>query len=327
MRVLVTGATGFIGSHLVPRLVEKHEVSCLVSSTAIGTRPLPHDTRITFGDLTDASLVEGLVRQIRPEAIIHLAAVTPVRYSFEFPAIYQTVNFAGTVGLVQGALRLESFERFIFASTMETYGWQSQRVPFTEGLRQSPASPYAVSKLASEQHLQMIGRATGFPHLVLRPCNTFGRRHEAGYVVEYVVSRMLKGCPVDLGTPDAVRDFMYVDDHVEAYLRALAAPLAAGEEVKRSLAADPNAYVFNIGWGSEIRIADLAERVRQATGFTGAVRTGFPADYPSRPVVEPYLSVDAAKARAQWGWAPRVALDDGIRRTIETWQAAHRIEE
>jgi UDP-glucose 4-epimerase len=324
MRLLVTGSTGFVGSHLLPRLVEKHEVTCLVSSTAIGTRPLPRDAQICYGDLTDAPLVEGLVRQSRPEAIIHLAAVTPVRYSFQFPAIYQSVNFAGTVGLVQGALRLGSFDRFVFASTMEIYGWQAPRTPFREDRRPHPASPYAVSKLASEQYLQMIGRAAGFPHVVLRPCNTFGRRHESGYVVEYVVTRMLEGCPVHLGTPEAVRDFMYVDDHVNAYLKALDLPLGAGEPVKRRLEEDPHAYVFNVGWGSEVRVADLAERVRKATGFTGEVQAGFPPDYPLRPVIEPYLSVDAAKARAQLGWTPAVTLDEGIRRTIETWRAAER---
>jgi UDP-glucose 4-epimerase len=325
MRVLLTGSTGFVGSHLVPRLVERHEVTCLVSPTAIGTRPLPQNTRICYGDLTDAAFVENLVRQSRPEAIVHLAAVTPVRHSFEFPAIYQTVNLVATLALVQSALRLESFDRFVFASTMETYGWQVQRAPFREGLRQHPASPYAVSKLAAEQYLQMVGRAMGFPHVVLRPCNTFGRRQDAGYVLEYVVTRMLRGGPVHLGTPEAVRDFMYIDDHIDAYLKVLDLALGSSAEVKRNLDRDPDAYVFNVGWGSEVRIADLAERVGKILGFAGEVLPGFPLDYPLRPVIEPYLSVDATKARRKLGWAPAISLDDGIRRTVETWRAAEPV--
>jgi UDP-glucose 4-epimerase len=326
MRVLLTGSTGFVGSHLLPRLVERHDVTCLVSATAIGTRPLPRGAEIAYGDLTDSAFIQKLVGQQRPEAIVHLAAVTPVRYSFEFPGIYQAVNFQATVNLVHSALQLPAFDRFVFASTMETYGWQSQFTPFGEDVRQHPASPYAVSKLAAEQYLQMIGRAVGFPHVILRPCNTFGRRHDAGYVVEYVVTRMLKGRPVHLGTPQAVRDFMYIDDHVDAYMKALELPLGTAAEVRSNVERDPCWYVFNVGWGTEVRIADLAARVGSVIGFGGEIVSGFPRDYPPRPVIEPYLSVNATKAQRQLGWGPAVPLDEGIRRTVDIWRAAARDE-
>ena len=322
MKILLTGATGFIGSHLARRLLAEHALTCLVPSSELGLRSLPEGTDVRFCDLTDAPRLARTIEETQPQAIVHLAAVTPVRYSFQFPAIYQEVNHEATVNLVQAALKVEGLQRFLFASTMETYGWQAERVPFREDRAQRPASPYAVSKVAAEQYVRMAGRAYGLPYVVLRPCNTYGRSRDDGYVVEYMVSRMLRGEAVYLGSPDAVRDFMYVDDHVEGYARALAFELGDLEERRRRLEEDPDAYVFNVGAGSEMRLLEVAQAIRDELAFRGEIHARFPPGYPARPVVEPYLSLDATKARRDLKWEPRVTLREGLARTIAHWKAA-----
>ena len=126
-KIFLTGGTGFIGSHLVQELADKHEVFCLVPSTEIGLRNLPESVKIEFGDLVDYKKMKGIIESVQPNIIIHLGAITPVRYSFEHPEIYQDANYYATINLVHSALKLPGLEKFIFSSTMETYGWQKDR--------------------------------------------------------------------------------------------------------------------------------------------------------------------------------------------------------
>lgn len=320
MKIFLTGSTGFIGSHLVQKLVDDHEVTCLISSTAIGTRKLPKDAQIEFSDLTNYDTIKNLILKHKPDVIIHLAAVTPVRYSFEFPDIYQEVNNLGTINLIHSARKLERFEKFIFASTMETYGWQKEKKPFTENVLQNPASPYAVSKLAAESYIKMTGRAFNFPYIILRPCNTYGRKDETGFIVEYTITQMLKNKSPQIGTPDAVRDLMYIDDHVNAYLKALDFDVGTEDEIKQNLKTDMNYYVFNIGLSTEFEIIDVIEKIKNIIGFDGEILFGFPKNYPWRPVVEPYLSLNAEKAKKILGWRPEITLDEGLKKTVDYWK-------
>lgn len=319
MKIYLTGSTGFIGSHLIQKLSD-HEVICLVSPTAIGTRPLPKEAKIEYLDLTDFDAVRSSILKHKPEVIIHLGAVTPVRYSFENPAVYQDVNFLATINLVNTAMKVDNFKKFIFASTMETYGWQRERKPFTEDLALNPGSPYAVSKVAAETFIRSLGISHKFPYLVSRACNTFGRKDEKGFIIEYLVTSMLKNQTPEVGTPDAVRDLMYVDDHVNGYLKLLEYELPGADERKQLLMEDPTHFVFNFGNGSELTIREVAHKLKIMIGYKGEIKEGFPSDYPNRPVAESYLSLNNQKAKRLLGWAPKTSLDEGLRTTIEHWK-------
>jgi len=318
--LLITGATGFIGSHLVQKLVDKYQVIALVPSSDIGIRFLPKDVSVEYGSLEDFDLVKRILFKYEPKIIIHLAAITPVRYAFETPGIYQKINYLATLNLVETAIKIKNFEKFIFASTMETYGWQPVRKPFTEDLPLHPDSPYSVAKVAAEKYIQMLTRAFGFPAIVLKPCNTFGRKNETGYIVEYIITEMLKRKSPQVGTPEAVRDLMYIDDHVNGYLKALEFVLPETKEIMRISEKKPIAFTFNIGNGYEFTMREIAQKIGDMIGFKGEIKTGFPKDYPWRPSVAPYLSLDATYAHDILKWKPEVPLEEGLRKTIEYWK-------
>ena len=318
--LLITGATGFIGSHLVPELIKNYEVVAIVPSSDVGMRALPKKVQIEYASLDDFDKIGAILKKIEPNIIVHLAAITPVRYSFEEPEIYQKINYLATINLVEKSLKLSNLEKFIFASTMEVYGWQPEKKPFVENLPLYPDSPYAVSKLAGEKYIRMISTAFGFPAIILRPCNTFGRKNETGYLVEYLITEMLKGKNPWIGTPEAVRDLMYVTDHVRAYLKALEFKLPSQKEIKKILEKDPIAFTFNIGNGYQFTVKQIAEKIKEMLGFKGEIKIGFPPDYPWRPSVASYLSLNSSKAKKILNWQPQVSLKEGLKKTIEYWK-------
>ncbi|PJB98646.1 MAG: hypothetical protein CO078_01280, partial [Candidatus Nealsonbacteria bacterium CG_4_9_14_0_8_um_filter_36_17] len=275
---------------------------------------------VEYADLDNFERIKEILLKIEPQIIVHLAAVTPVRHSFENPYIYQKINYLATINLVELATKIKNLEKFIFASTMETYGWQPVRKPFTENLPLHPDSPYAVSKVAAEKYIQMVTRAFGFPAIILKPCNTFGRKNEKGYIMEYIITEMLKGKSPQIGTPEAVRDLMYVDDHINAYIKALEFVLPEPKEIKQVLEKNPIAFTFNIGNGYEFTMRKVAQKIGRMIGFKGGIETGFPKDYPWRPSVAPYLSLNANYAHTLLKWKPEVSLEAGIQKTIEYWK-------
>ncbi|MEK6952891.1 MAG: NAD-dependent epimerase/dehydratase family protein, partial [Nanoarchaeota archaeon] len=215
-RVLITGVTGFIGNEVARKICDEYEVYGLVRTTSNKNALNPikdilGKIEIRYGNLTDFSAIRKIVKDISPHYIIHLGAATAVRHSFENPLEFQETTHLATVNLVHAALDLAEFKKFIFASTMETYGDQDQKTPFKEDLKLNPLSPYAVAKVASDYYIRMAGKAFDLPYFILRCCNTYGRKDNAGFVVEYMITQMLKNEPVYIGSPDAVRDLMFVD--------------------------------------------------------------------------------------------------------------------
>jgi len=310
-RVFITGTTGFVGSELVRKLSDDYKVFALVRTTSNKhamdpIRDCLDNIEVKYGNLTDYSAIRKVIKDIEPHYIIHAGAATAVRHSFDNPMEFQSVNHLGTVNLVHSALDVPDFKKFIFASTMEVYGWQEQRSPFTEDIKLYPESPYALAKLAAEEYIKMAGKAYGLPYIVSRACNTFGRRYNTGFIVEYIITTMLKNETVYIGTPESVRDLMYIDDHVNAYITSL----------KSSAKND----VFNFGTGNMIPMKDLADKIRKLVGFGGDIIHNFPPDYPSRPVTSPFLSLNSTKAKSVLGWEPKISLEEGLKKTIEYWK-------
>lgn len=311
-RILVTGITGFIGSELGRRLSKEYDVYGLVRTTSNKSKEIEvikdylNDIQVVYANLTDFVGIKKIVKEVSPHYIVHVGAFTAVRHSFDNPIESQEVNHLGTVNLVHSALELSSFKKFIFASTQEVYGWQEQRKPFKEDLPLNPASPYAVAKLAAEKYICMAGKAFGLPYIISRCCNTFGRKHNIGFITEYLITSMLQNKTPYVGTPDAVRDLMYVDDHINAYLTMIKS--------------DIQGEVFNFGNSSETMMGELAEKIKEMIGYKGKIIHGWPPDYPWRPVAEDYLVVDASKAKNILGWSPQVSIEEGLKRSIQFWK-------
>lgn len=316
-RVLVTGLTGFIGSHLAETLVRRgYDVAGLVRPCASrDLRPIRHlleHLTILTCDLTSYASVTNAMRSLDPQIVFHLGALSPVRYSFEHPFQYQETNLMGTMNLIHSLLEMPDHKsrRLIAASTAEVYGIQENR-PFKETLPLNPTSPYAVSKAAMDMYLRMASSAYSLNCTILRPTNSYGRKFETGFIVEYLVTTLLGGARAYVGAPNSVRDYMHVSDHVTAYVLAAEKETAAGE-------------VYNVGSGRGISNRDLALLTAKIIGCDERRITfgSYPPGYPMRPMQgeQPYIVLDPEKITNDLGWEVSTDLEHGIKNTIAYWK-------
>lgn len=305
LRILVTGTTGFIGSHLVPELVKQSHDVFGVERYVTGRYVLGNqrETKTVFADIREYFDVRQIVRQVQPDVLIHLAAASAVAYSYQHPHEMIDTNLTGTINLAEACLReAPNLIQFLFASTSETYG--NGPSPKTEETPQNPNSPYSVSKLASEKYLLYMRDAYRFPVTVLHPFNTYGRKNNTHFVVERAIFQMLKKQSVSLGDPTPIRDFLYVDDHVNAYLACLNNSKAIGE-------------VFNFCTGKGITIRDLAEKISKITDYRKEIHW---ESIPRRPLDIKELIGDYSKAKRVLGWKPKYTLDQGLKLTVDFWR-------
>ena len=313
MKALVTGILGFIGSNLAERLVsDGNEVYGLVRRVANRNLDILGETikdvTLVSGDITDYASTRNALRISNPDVVFHLAALSPVRDSFERPFEYQQANFTGTMNVAHALLELPDPQKrkLIAASTAEVYGIQGDE-PLKETLALKPSSPYAVTKAAGDLYLQMMFNSFDLHGSVMRPTNSYGRKFEKNFIVEYLITQMLKGESLYIGAPDSVRDYMHVDDHVNAYVLA----------AKKSNA---DRQVYNVGTGIGITNRQLAELIAKKLGYdTKKIKFGsYPPGYPLRPVSsdQPYLVLDAAKIKKDLHWLPKYSLSKGLDKTI-----------
>lgn len=240
--------------------------------------------------------------------------MTPVRLSFDDPYPYIGINFDGTVNLVHSTLQQSPNTRLVAASTAEVYGWQPSDHPISEEAILRPASPYAVTKAAADQYIQMANRIYHLRGTVLRPINSYGRIWETGFYTEYLITKMLKGETCFVGAPDSVRDYMYAEDHVDAYLDVARSEKSVGG-------------VYNVSPGNPITNAELAKRLSSLTGFKGKIVSGsYPPGYPQRPQSQDpaYLVLDNSKITREVNWRPRFTLDQGLKETVQLWNTQAR---
>jgi nucleoside-diphosphate-sugar epimerase len=283
-RVLVTGAGGFIGSHLAERLVELGaQVRAFVHYNALGAR-----------GWLDRSTLQ------------HLAALIAIPYSYVAPASYIRTNIEGTLNVLQAA-READVGRVVHTSTSEVYG-TARQVPIAESHPLQGQSPYAASKIGADKMAEAFHLSYGVPVVTVRPFNAFGPRQSARAVVPTIVAQCLAGGPVRLGNTAPTRDLNYVSDTVEGFVLAASNASAIGRTI-------------NIGSGQEISISSLAGLIARLSGCDVAIEDDHARVRPATSEVM-RLVADSTLARALLGWKSAVGLEEGLSRTIE-WIRSH----
>jgi NAD dependent epimerase/dehydratase len=310
--VVVTGAGGFIGSHLVERLVEEGaNVTAFVrynSRNDAGLLEQLEETkqavRVVRGDVRDLETVHALFRGA--EIVLHLAALVGIPYSYVHVSEVVSVNTFGTLNVLTGA-KENGIEKVVIASTSEVYG-TARTVPMDESHPKQPQSPYSASKIGADALGLSFQYAFGLPVAVVRPFNTYGPRQSDRAIIPTIISQALQQDEVVLGSLTPTRDFTFVTDTVDGFVKAAETEASTGEEI-------------NLGSGTEISIGDLAARVARALGRDIAVRQADERVRPDASEVDRLCS-DNAKAARLLGWRPEVGLDEGLEQTIE-WVRDH----
>ncbi|MBV9411085.1 MAG: SDR family NAD(P)-dependent oxidoreductase [Acidimicrobiia bacterium] len=305
-RVLVTGATGFIGSHLTRRLVnEGAEVHVLTSSVSsvYPVRLVDLQGRITVHEasLTDRDAMEKLVARTEPSLVFHLGAYTHVGKSWNRIEECVQTNIEGTVNLLQ-ALAPQQYDRFVSTGTSEIYG--GIEVPFREDAAVNPSSPYSVSKYTAEMYCKILHNAHGWPVVMLRPFNAYGPAQSPDRIIPEIVVRALRGQELKMTQGRQTREFNFVEDLVDGFLLAATAPGVEGE-------------VINLGNGEEISMKDLATQILDLMG--NPITAEFGA-LPDRPGEIWRMYSDSTKARERLGWKPSHSLKDGLAKTIAWYE-------
>lgn len=299
MKILLTGSSGFIGQNLRPRL-EK-----------IG---IVHDLK---SDLNDHNSVNQEVEHVKPDIIIHLAARTEVQESFYEQVSFSEVNYVGTVNLVEACRQLEPMPYFVFASTMEVYGWQpisdevektgtyKTSVAFDENTQPNPNAPYAVAKYGCEKYLEYAGRAYGLEWSSFRQTNTFGRRDNDYFVTEHIISQMLKGDTCNLGYRTPYRNFIYIDDLLDAWMAVI--------ENRNSCKGN----FFTVGPDAPRQIENCANYIATQLQWNGKINWN--TKLPRHGEIY-WLNSNHNLLTSKTGWAPKVSYEEGIDRTIHHWK-------
>jgi NAD dependent epimerase/dehydratase len=307
-RVLVTGAGGFIGSHLCERLVELGaEVRALVEYSSLGSWGWLDDSTarneldVVSGDVRDRDSVAAAAAGT--EVVFHLAALIAIPFSYEAPSSYVETNVVGTLNVLRAAQLAGA--RVVHTSTSEVYG-TARAVPIGEDHPLQAQSPYAASKIGADKVAESFHLSFGLPVATLRPFNTYGPRQSARAVIPTILTQLLAGGGVALGNLTPTRDFTYVTDTVDAFVRIADCPAAIGR-------------VLNVGSGKEIAIGELVERIETVLGRRATVGREEERVRPAASEVE-RLCADASEAQALLGWEPQVTLDQGLAATAE-WLA------
>jgi nucleoside-diphosphate-sugar epimerase len=312
---LVTGAGGFIASHLVEALVESGwrvrgmlrygsagDLGCLADLSDNARRFV----ELRRGDLLDAGFVAECCRGI--DTVFHLGARISIPYSYAAPRDTIQVNCLGTLNVLE-AVRQAGVRRLVHASSSEVFG-SAVAVPMDEHHRLKGQSPYAASKIAADKIVESYHCAFSIPTVTVRPFNTYGPRQSPRAVISRIIQQVMDADhiagPVRLGSLWPRRDFTFVSDTVAGFLRAAEAEDAVGQEI-------------NLGSGADISIGELARTILEVTGCDREVISEEPLERPAGSEVSRLLA-DNRKAARVLGWAPSVSLTEGLGRTVAWWR-------
>lgn len=306
-KVLITGAGGFIGSHLVEELlIQGASVRAMVhynSESRIGNLDFLHkdlqaSLEIVSGNIEDGDFVLRAVEGM--DIVLHLAALIAIPYSYLAPRSYVRTNVEGTLNVVEAARRL-GVGRVVHTSTSEVYG-TAQREPIDEDHPLQGQSPYSASKIGADKIAESYFRSFGTPVVTLRPFNTFGPRQSARAFIPTIISQALERDVIELGSLDPQRDMTFVSDTVDGFIRAAIQPGIEGETI-------------NLGTGITFSIGHLADRLLKLIGSDKPIRLDPRRVRPAASEVLKLVS-DNKKAHLLLGWEPRTTLDEGLRQSI-----------
>jgi len=302
MKIFLTGSNGFIGKYLQNKL-------------------LSHQVEHLNYDLRDHKNVEQQVISTNPDIILHLAARTEVEQSFSEQVTFSEINYVGTVNLIESARRCANLKRFVFASTMEVYGWQPvsdliknnnslQHIPvFDEDTETNPNAPYAVAKLACENYLKYYSRCFELPYTILRQTNCYGRVDNNFFVTERIISQMLENSKeIYLGNPAPIRNFIFIDDLLDAWCAVI-----------NNLAEGVN-KTYCVGPDNPISIKEYAGLIAKKLNWNGQIHWNC---RPERPGEIYLLNSTNNKITQDLGWAPKINLSQGLDLAIQRWKDHH----
>lgn len=307
-RVLVTGASGFIGSHLTRRLVNDGAVVHALTSNVSSVYParlldLRDSLTLHEASLDDRGAMELLADEVRPEYVFHLGAYTHVGKSWSRVDECTQVNIQGTVNLLM-ALERYGFTRFINTGTSEIYG--DIDVPFREDATVHPVSPYSISKHAAEEYCRLFADARSLPIVRVRPFNAFGPMQSPDRVIPEIISRALQKKPLKMTQGTQTREFNYVEDLADGFIALATAPGIEGD-------------LFNLGCGREISVRDIAITILRLMG--DPITPEFGA-LPERLIEIYRMHADVTKTRERVGWSSKVTLEEGLEKTIDWYRDA-----
>ncbi|MBA7503928.1 dTDP-glucose 4,6-dehydratase [subsurface metagenome] len=306
--VLVTGAGGFIGSHLIEKLVDSGaKVKAFVRYNSrndwglIGTLPAHTKEKIEviMGDLRDPETIRSVMKDV--DAVFHLGALIAIPYSYIHPREVVETNIMGTLNILNAAKEYKP-EKIIHTSTSEVYG-TAQYVPIDEKHPLQGQSPYSASKIGADKLAESFYRSYDLPITTLRPFNTYGPRQSARAVIPTIITQALAQNKILLGSLEPTRDLSYVDDVVDGFIKAWESERSTGE-------------VINIGSGFEISINDLANKIISLIGKKVNIVSDPKRVRPPKSEVG-RLMADNSKAKELLNWEPKVSLDEGLRKTID----------
>ena len=303
-KVLITGASGFIGAHLTHRVFNQGAEVCIITkyNSVIDNIRLVNiwdRIHIIEADLRNVDSLNS-IRDFKPDVVFHLAAYNHVGDSFIHISETLNSNILGTANLLEA---YGGYEKFVYISTSEIYGYQKE-VPFREDFTPCPISPYAIGKYSGELYANMKMKMMDKPIVIIRPFNAFGPYQSPKAIIPEVIIKCLQGKNIETTEGMQTREFNYVSNLVDGFMLAAENNNSVGE-------------IINMGWGGEIRIKDLMLKIHEMTESKSDLQIG---KLPHRPTEIWRMCADNTKASKLLNWTPRVTFDEGLLKTIDWYR-------